>query len=74
MIQIAIDAHRIDEDFEQELAARRVRIIDRSDEPWCVIFEGSREALINLLHANWGCLDVIEAADLVDSSIFKGKP
>jgi hypothetical protein len=65
MIHIAIEAHGLDEEFEQELAKFDVTVADRKDEPWCVIFAGERHNLIKLVREHWYCENVDDAEDLV---------
>lgn len=52
---LELDAHSIDDEFE-ELILRDydVKITDKSDQPWSVIFEGTREHLLLMVKDHWG--------------------
>lgn len=53
--QLELDAHSIDDEFEQRiLKDYDVKITDRTDEPWSVMFEGPREQLLAMVSALWG--------------------
>lgn len=46
-------AHNMDGDFLECLEAANVKIVDRSDEPFNVVFEGTEKALRDLYQENW---------------------
>jgi hypothetical protein len=55
MATLKIEAHCVDEQFEKEIKVDYgVAIIDRSDEPWCVVFEGDRSKLVAMVAEHWG--------------------
>jgi len=59
---LELDAHSIDVEFEETILREYdVKIIDRSGEPWSVIFEGTREQLRSMVKNNWG--DGMEICD-----------
>lgn len=66
MIQVALDSHCLDAEFEAQLAAAGIAVVDRTDEPWCVIFEGRRDVLIDFVREHWGCETYEDAVALVD--------
>ena len=66
MICVALDSHCLDAEFEAQLAAAGITIADRTDEPWCVIFEGQRDVLIPFVQEHWGCETYEEAVGMVD--------
>lgn len=52
--RIAIDAHCADEEFEKSiLTDYGVTIVDRKDEPWTIIFEGTPPNLLKMLQDHW---------------------
>lgn len=53
--QLELDAHSIDDEFEQRiLKDYDVKITDQTGEPWSVMFEGPREQLLAMVAALWG--------------------
>ncbi|KQN65197.1 hypothetical protein ASF04_19995 [Duganella sp. Leaf61] len=59
---LELDAHSIDDEFEQLiLRDHDVHISDRSGEPWSVEFEGTREQLTAMVKNHWG--EDIELSD-----------
>ena len=66
MIQVALDSHCLDAEFEGQLADAGITIVDRTDEPWCVIFEGDRTVLIDFVREHWGCKSYEDAVGMVD--------
>lgn len=59
---VELDAHSIDDEFEQIiLKDYGVKIVDRSGEPWSVIFEGTRDQLSAMVLSHW--TDKIELSD-----------
>lgn len=56
---IELDAHSIDEEFEISIFKNfGVKIIDRSGEPWSVIFEGTQESLRAMTLQHWGDIKI----------------
>ncbi len=70
-MKINLPAHCLDDEFEEQCAAAGIAIIDRSQEPWSVIFEGERDALLNFVGEHWGEYTSAEIVLLVDSSEVK---
>lgn len=59
---IELDAYSIDDEFEQIiLKDHGVKIIDRSGEPWSVIFKGTRDQLSEMVLRHWA--DQVELTD-----------
>lgn len=59
MSTITLPAFCLDEEFESLiLEDHNVRIIDRTDSPWNVTFEGSRENLISMVRIHWSEDDI----------------
>lgn len=55
MTLLTVPAHCLDADFEANILKQyQVKIIDRSNEPWSVVFEGSSESLVSMYNENWG--------------------
>jgi hypothetical protein len=54
MATVTVPAHVIDDEFESEIAKVDVRIIDRTNAPWAVVFEGPRAGLEAILRKSWG--------------------
>lgn len=62
MAQITIEAHAIDTEFEESIQEIfGVKIVDRTNEPWKVVFEGEHSMLIGMVRKHWG----FERADAV---------
>ncbi len=60
MAKIDLQAFCIDDEFESSiLASYGVKIIDRTNAPWDVTFEGSVEGLVSMADAWWG-IDIRE--------------
>ena len=72
-MRIVLDAHSLDKEFEAQLAAANIRVVDRIDEPWSVVFEGEQDALIDFVQEHWGQLTFEDAVCLVVSSELKEK-
>lgn len=59
------DAHNLDEEFEKIIQEDYgVKIVDRTREPWSVVFEGERELLIKMVHDHWGGIE-LDPSELV---------
>lgn len=55
MTFLTVESHDLNEEFEQTIERDYgVRVTDRSDEPWCVVFEGARDQLILMYNQHWG--------------------
>ena len=60
MATIELEAFCIDDEFESSiLTSYGVKIIDRTNAPWNVTFEGSREGLASMADVWWG-IDIRE--------------
>jgi hypothetical protein len=56
---LELDAHSIDDEFEQIiLRDHDVKITDRSGEPWSVVFEGTRDQLSAMVANHWGGMEI----------------
>lgn len=67
MTYLTVCAHDVTEDFEQQiLADYKVTVKDRRDEPWSVVFEGDRAALIDMFNRHWA--DGVADEKLAESS------
>lgn len=68
---LELDAHSINDEFEKLiLQSYDVKITDRSNEPWSVIFEGTRGQLIRMVKDHWG--DHMEINDGEFSPVLAG--
>lgn len=58
MTKVTIEAHCADDEFEADILKEfNVTITDRSNEPWAVVFEGTRENLTAMVKKHWGYPD-----------------
>lgn len=53
MTLLTIEAHSIDGEFEKLINENGVTIIDRTNEPWSVVFRGERAKLIEMVKVHW---------------------
>lgn len=54
MTFLAVEAFDLTESVEAEIKERYgVTVKDRRNEPWCVVFEGERDQLIQMFNEHW---------------------
>ena len=56
MTKLTVESHCLDDDFKMTIKKDyNVNVIDESNAPWSVVFEGSKENLIRMYNEHWVC-------------------
>lgn len=63
--QIALEAHDLTDEFRAEISAQGITVIDRTREPYTVVFEGELNALKIMVNKHW----FIDRADWINDEL-----
>jgi hypothetical protein len=64
MAKITIEAHAIDAAFEESIQENfGVTVVDRTNEPWGVVFEGEPSKIVEMVGIHWDTERAYQIAD-----------